>query len=52
MISPNQDAFVGGRWIADNTILAHELVHKVKKLKEKNGLMVAKIDLKKAYDQL
>lgn len=52
MISPNQRAFVNGRWIADNTVLAHELVHKIRKSKGNNGLMIAKIDLSKAYDPL
>lgn len=52
MISLNQGAFVEGRWIVDNTILAHELVHKVKQFKGTSGLMVAKIDLKKAFDRL
>lgn len=52
LISPNQKAFAEGRWIADNTILAQEMVHKVKKFKRKGGLMLAKIDLSKAYDRL
>lgn len=41
-----------GRWIEDNTVLAHELVHKVRKFKGTNGLMIAKINLKKAFDRL
>lgn len=52
LISPNQGAFISGRWIADNMVLAHELVHKIKKFKGKEGLMMAKIDLSKAYDHL
>lgn len=32
--------------------MAQELVHKVKKHKGKGGLMLAKIDLSKAYDKL
>lgn len=51
-ISFNQGAFVAWRWIADNTVLAHELVHKVKSYKGKWRLMMAKIDLGKAYDRL
>lgn len=36
----------------ENTIDAQELLHKLKKHKEKNGLMIMKLDLKKAYDRL
>ena len=52
MIAPNQGAFVEGRWIAENTVNAHELVHKVKKHKGKNRLMLLKINLKKALDRI
>lgn len=52
LILPNHGAFVEGRWIANNTVLAHELIHKVRKFKGKGGLMLAKIDLRKAYDRL
>lgn len=49
-ISPYQGAFAKGRWIAKHTILAQEVVHKLKRHKERNGLMIFKIDLMKAYD--
>lgn len=52
LVSPNQGAFMEGRWIAENTILAHELVHKVKNHKGRNGLMLLKVDMKKAYDRI
>lgn len=52
LISPNQGAFIKGQCIADNMILAQELVLKIKKFKGKGGLMMAKIDLSKAYDRL
>lgn len=52
IISPNQGAFVAGIWIAENTIVAQELVHKVLKYKDKYGLMLLKVELKKAYDTL
>lgn len=52
IVSPNQGAFVEGRLIAENTIVAQELVHKVKKHKGKQGLMLLKVDLRKAYDSL
>lgn len=38
------------RWITENSIIAQELIHKIKKHKGLNGLMLLKIDLKKAYD--
>lgn len=41
-----------GRWIADNAILAQELTHKIRKFRGKGGLMMEKIDLRKAYDRL
>lgn len=52
IISPNQGAFIEGRWIAENTIIAQEVTHKIKKHKGKSGLMMIKVDLNKAYDQL
>lgn len=41
-----------GRWIAENTVLAQELVHKLRKHKGKNGLMLLKLDLKKDFNRL
>lgn len=52
IISPNQGAFVNGRWIAENTVVAQELVHKVRRHKGKQGLMLLKIDIKRAFDSL
>lgn len=52
LIKSNQGAFLEGRWIADNTIITHEVVHKIKKHKSKNGLMAVKLDLSKAYDKV
>lgn len=51
-VSHNQGAFLEGRWIAENIKIAHEVLHKVKKHRSDNGLMVIKINLKKAYDHL
>lgn len=48
IVSPNQGAFVKGRWIADNTVVAQEIIHKVQNHKGRKGLMLIKIDLKKA----
>ncbi|KAH7516409.1 hypothetical protein FEM48_Zijuj10G0132300 [Ziziphus jujuba var. spinosa] len=52
IISSNQEAFIKGRWIAENTVIAQEVIHKVRSHKGKKGLMVIKIDLKKPYDHL
>ncbi|KAH7533562.1 hypothetical protein FEM48_Zijuj04G0144400 [Ziziphus jujuba var. spinosa] len=52
IISPHQGAFLEGRWIAKNTVVGQEVAHKVRKHKGKNGLMLVKIDMKKAYDRL
>jgi hypothetical protein len=52
MISPFQSAFVPGRWIAENTILAREVMHKMKSMKGKGGLVGIKIDMSKAYDRI
>lgn len=41
-----------GRWISENMIIAQEVTHKIKKHNSKNGLMLIKVDLKKAYDRL
>lgn len=50
LVSPNQRAFVKGKWIAENSAIANEVIHKVRKHKGKKGLMVLKIDMKKVYD--
>lgn len=52
LISPNQRAFMKGRWIAENTVIAQEVVHKVKKQSGKRRLMILKIDMKKAFDSM
>lgn len=52
IVSQNQGAFLEGRWIAENTVLAHEVMHKINNHRSLNGLMCIKIDLKKVYDRL
>ena len=53
IISPFQSAFVPGRWFAENTILAHEVVNTIKKKRKgKGALLGLKIDMNKAYDRL
>ncbi|KAK2640627.1 hypothetical protein Ddye_028422 [Dipteronia dyeriana] len=52
LISPNQVAFVPGRQIKDNIVVAQEVLHKFKSMKGKKGYIAWKIDLAKAYDKL
>jgi hypothetical protein len=50
IISPTQSAFLKGRSIHDNTILAYEVFHSMKQKKGNGGLMVLKLDMEKAFD--
>ncbi len=52
LVSPCQSAFIPGRWIAENQILVHEILHSFKKRKVKGGFVAMKIDLQKAYDRV
>lgn len=52
LISPCQNAFVLGRFIQDNILLTHEIMHTTRSSKNENGALALKVDLTKAYDQL
>ncbi|OMP05267.1 reverse transcriptase [Corchorus capsularis] len=52
IIGPNQASFLPGRKSADNVILLQEIVHSFNKKSGKNGDMIIKLDLEKAYDRL
>jgi len=53
IISPQQSAFVPGRLILDNTILAYEAFHFLKNHKnKKKGVVGIKLDMEKAYDRV
>ena len=52
LINPFQGAFVEGRSIQDNTLIAHKIFHAFHKQKGKKGLMALKLDIEKAYDKL
>ncbi|KAK1684683.1 hypothetical protein QYE76_045531 [Lolium multiflorum] len=50
VISPNQSAFIKGRFILDRVLALHELVHEVKA--KKDACVLLKIDFEKAYDRV
>jgi hypothetical protein len=52
LISPTQAAFVLERWIAENTVIVHEIVHTFQKKKKGKGLLGIKLDMQKAYDRV
>jgi hypothetical protein len=52
IISPNQSAFLQGHSIQDNSILAYEIFHSMKKKRGSGGLMALKIDMEKAFDRM
>lgn len=52
IVSPIQSAFLKGKSIHDNTILAHELFHSMKQKKWNGGLMALKLDMEKAFDSM
>uniref|UniRef100_A0A803QLX3 Reverse transcriptase domain-containing protein n=1 Tax=Cannabis sativa TaxID=3483 RepID=A0A803QLX3_CANSA len=52
LISPCQSAFMLGRWIAEASIMAQEVLHSIKNKKGKVGALAIKTDMSKAYDRL
>uniref|UniRef100_A0A803PC68 Reverse transcriptase domain-containing protein n=1 Tax=Cannabis sativa TaxID=3483 RepID=A0A803PC68_CANSA len=52
IISQNQAAFVKGRCIAENTMIAREILHSFSRKKGKRGFMMIKLDMEKAYDRM
>ncbi|KAL0386175.1 UNVERIFIED_CONTAM: putative mitochondrial protein [Sesamum radiatum] len=53
IISPSQSAFIQGRLITDNTLLAFELNHYLQSTRRsKEGCVALKLDMSKAYDRV
>ncbi|PKI31207.1 hypothetical protein CRG98_048402, partial [Punica granatum] len=52
IISPNQTAFIEGRWINENGLLAQEILHTMRNTKARRGWIGMKIDFMKAFDKL
>ena len=53
VIGQNQSAFVPGRLIFDNAMVAFETVHAMKyKHSDNCGFMALKLDMSKAYDRV
>lgn len=53
IISPKQSAFIPGRLITDNILVAFETIHTMDtRLKGNDGFMALKLDMSKTYDRL
>ena len=52
LISPTQFVFIPDRWIIENQVIVHELIHSFKTRKIKTWQMAINLDLQKAYDKV
>ena len=52
IIGPYQSSFLPGRGTTDNSIVLQEIVHFMRRSKNKKGLVAFKLDLEKAFDNV
>ncbi|XP_010481107.1 PREDICTED: uncharacterized protein LOC104759943 [Camelina sativa] len=52
IISTNQSAFIPGRMITDNILIAHELIHSLHTKKLVKPFIATKLDISKAFDKV
>lgn len=52
IISEYQSAFISGRQITGNVLIAHEMLHSLNTRKLKSSYMALKLDISKAFDKV